>query len=372
MSEKLILRKELLREVMPRVQNISMISSCKIRAHNDVDALERWLEEYLEKKTTYRSYKKEGERFLMWCMLIRNTNFQKFNRDDLEAYITFLQDPQPRERWCGPKGGRRDSWYPFAKPLSASALKTALAILNSLMSYLVDAGYLEFNAFALIRRKSRFKDKLTMQGIKLQERILSPREWQALRDTLFMQAHGAKRERLIFLVTILFILGLRIDELARSTWAQFRSIDDKWWFFIQGKGDYLGKIPVNSELLHALISYRVSLKKSPLDLESDFSPLISSLTTEKALSTRQISNLIKDLALKTAELFPHEPLVQQKLMRFSPHWLRHLSASAQDRAGIAFSHIKENLRHRNEQTTRHYVHAYDDARHEDMEKLKFS
>ena len=41
----------------------------------------------------------------------------------------------------------------------------------------------------------------------------------------------------------------------------------------------------------------------------------------------------------------------------------------QDRAGIAFKHIRANHRHENDETTRRYVHALDDERHIDMNKL---
>ena len=298
------------------------------------------------------------------------------DRDDVEAYVDFLQNPEPRERWCGPKGGRKvrdtKNWYPFAGPLGASALKTSLAILNSLMGYLVDARYAEFNPFVLMRRKTRFQDKFALQSLAIQERILSPREWHAVIETLNSYPACAKKERLTFLITILFLLGLRIDELARAKWAQFRQVNQKWWFFVQGKGDRLGKIPVNAELLHAIITYRHAQGKSPLPSETDLSPIISSLSDSSVgLGARQMSNLIKELAQDSAKLFVNEPQIQQKLLRFSPHWLRHLSASAQDLAGISFTNIKHNLRHQNEQTTRQYVHAYDDDRHKDMEKLKF-
>lgn len=295
----------------------------------------------------------------------------------MEAYVNFLKNPEPRERWCGPKGGRKaldnKNWYPFAGPLSSSATKTSLAILNSLMSYLVDARYAEFNPFVLMRRKTRFQDKFALQGLAIQERILGPREWEAIIQALNSYPDDPKKERLTFLVTILFLLGLRIDELARASWSQFRQINQKWWFFVQGKGDRMGKIPVNQELLHAIITYRYAQGKSPLPTELDMSPIICSLSDSNVgLGTRQMSNLIKELANKAAEYFPNEVHIQKKLLRFSPHWLRHLSASAQDLAGISFTHIKHNLRHQNEQTTRQYVHAYDDERHKDMEKLKFS
>ncbi len=110
----------------------------------------------------------------------------------------------------------------------------------------------------------------------------------------------------------------------------------------------------------------------PVPQEEDQGPIIPSLTkANKALTTRQMSNLLKELALLTASKLKDKPHSAQKLARFSPHWLRHLSASRQDLAGISFTHIKENLRHQNEQTTRHYVHAFDNERHKEMEKFDF-
>jgi site-specific recombinase XerD len=88
------------------------------------------------------------------------------------------------------------------------------------------------------------------------------------------------------------------------------------------------------------------------------------------LTSRQLSSIIKEIAETAAAAFPTDSLSHKKLKRLSPHWLRHLSASRQDLAGMAFTNIKSNLRHQNEQTTRIYVHADDDARHKDMEKLR--
>ena len=41
----------------------------------------------------------------------------------------------------------------------------------------------------------------------------------------------------------------------------------------------------------------------------------------------------------------------------------------QDRAGIKFGHIRANLRHENDETTRIYVHAEDIERFEAIQKL---
>ncbi len=46
-----------------------------------------------------------------------------------------------------------------------------------------------------------------MQSLAVQERILGPREWQAVIQALETYPPGAKKERLTFLVTILFFTG---------------------------------------------------------------------------------------------------------------------------------------------------------------------
>lgn len=369
-----------LKSLTQRLERAPMPVHCRIRAQNDIEAMERWLDEYFDKPTTFRTYKKEAERFLVWCSLARKTTLAQLNRDDVEAYIEFIKNPQPKELWCGPRRKKADgtnAWFPFAGPLKESAIKTALASLNSMLSYLVDARYLEANPFSLIRRKNRFKRNLDENAFSVAERILNDDEWHALlvsiedKDESNHHASFCKH-RVRFLVATLFFLSLRLDELARAQWKDFRKINGKWWFFVNGKGDRLGKVPVNSQLLTHVMRFRHAVGLTPLPNPDEQGPLLFSLPTPtKPLTPRQISNLIKDLARNAASRFPETSESHAKLLRFSPHWLRHLSASRQDLAGISFTNIKSNLRHQNEQTTRIYVHAHDDARHREMERLKF-
>lgn len=374
-----ILKRNALRELakQPCAQN----ANCRIRATNDIEALERWLDEYFDKPTTFRTYKKEGERFLVWCVLVRETRLSTLGRDDVEAYIDFIKDPQPREMWCGPRRKKAEegehAWYPFAGPLSGAAIRTALASLNSLLSFLVDANYLEFNPFSLVRRKSRFKQKLDDHALSVQERILSEEEWQAFLTTLDDEAEDSqkakfKKNRLRFIISMLFLLGLRIEELAAARWQDCKKLNGKWWFFVCGKNDRLGKIPINAELLQAMMTFRHAQGLAPLPESHEETPLVSSFGGDQhALTSRQMGGIIKELALKAAARFPSGSHSYEKLKRLSPHWLRHLCASRQDLAGISITNIKSNLRHQSEQTTRIYIHAYDDERHREMEKLKF-
>lgn len=365
------LDRQALRELTTSKSKKPLSPNCKIRATNDVEALERWLDEYFDKQTTFRSYKKEGERFLVWCVLQRRLNLADLMRDDVDAYINFLRNPQPREIWCGARRKKVNDedtvWYPFAGPLSNSAIKTAIACLTSFLGFLVDANYLSHNPFALIRRKSRFNSQFDATVMAVHERILSDEEWRAF--LAVVHKRNDARER--FLVSALYFLGLRIEELATARWHDCKKMNGKWWFYVCGKNDRLGKVPINSDLLHAIMTFRHQQNLPPLPEPQEDRPLIVSPRSEKGLSSRHISNIIKAIARDAATQFPPTSLSHQKLLRLSPHWLRHLSASRQDLAGISFTHIKSNLRHENEQTTRIYVHAFDDERHQEMEKLRF-
>lgn len=352
---------------------------CQIRANNDHEAVTCWLNEYRHKQTTFRTYQKEAERFLLWVVFQKKKSFVTIDRDDMESYLNFLDNPEPRAFWCAKLGGRGckrgdPRWRPFTGPLSHAAKMTAISAIDSLFHYLVDARYLHFNPLSLIRKKRHtVQDKLS-GAFALHERILSVDEWHAMLDTLeaypeSTAAEKSEKARLTFLVAILFFLGLRINELATHAWNAFRQVDDKWWFYVIGKGDKPARIPVNDGLLRAVIHYRAHLKKPPYPSANEAQALVASRVTGKAITPRQINKLLKKLAIETSKKFMHHPEKSAKLKKFSAHWLRHLSATMQDKAGVSFKNIRANHRHENDETTRQYVHAIEEDRHQEMQKL---
>lgn len=350
---------------------------CQINARNDYEAVLVWLNEYRVSAATYRAYQREAERLLLWSIHQHKKALSSLNREDFEAYLQFLSNPQPREQWCAPKGGRsrkrgEQGWKPFTGPLSHSAKTNTITIINSLFTYLVRSRYLQFNPLSLMRH-SRNQFNTEEVKIKLQERILELDEWQAILQTLkYMPEKNtreiAEKERLTFIIKILFFLGLRINELETHTWNAFRKINGDWWFLVKGKGNKLGKIPVNDELMDAVIHYRMHLKKEAYPQAEENIPIILSNQTGKGLTARQINKLLKQLAVDASNKISYSEK-QEKLRKFSAHWLRHLSASMQDKAGIQFKHIKENHRHQSDETTRRYVHSWDKERHDEMQKL---
>ena len=356
---------------------------CQIRATHDLEAIQCWLTLYVSSERTHRHYQKEAERLLLWCLLQQKKPLSSLDVEDIQQYQLFLANPKPHNFWCAPKGSKRGSknWRPFEKGLGRRSREITITILNSLFSYLVKARYLDFNPFSLLPPAKNTQHDQELRQAEVMERILAPDEWQAILETLDVMPENSEKLRkeklwLKSLVYLLFFLGLRISELEQSSWQAFRIIDGRWWFFVVGKGGRFGKIPVHHQLLDCIRLYRVSfLGLSPLPTEDDSDldlPIFYNAATHQSFTSRYMNYRLKHLALKASVRFETQPHKIEKLGKFSAHWLRHLSASMQDQAGIAFKHIQANHRHLKDNTTRLYVHAFDAARHEDIQKLKLN
>jgi len=352
---------------------------CQITAHHDLQAVQSWLKKYAARTTTHRAYQKETERLLLWCIHQRKKPLSSLKSEDFEAYFSFLDDPQPKHVWCAQPGGkgrkRGDlNWKPFVGPLGTAAKNTAISIIFSLMNYLLVARYIGFNPLQLMRNQKGRQHAVEESKIRVLERMLELDEWQTLLTTLEERPETTPHEkdekaRIKYLFFILYFLGLRINELETHTWNAFRRVQGQWWFFVVGKGGKMGKIPVNQSLLEATQLYRAHLGLTVYPEATEMMPIIPSWHSSKPLSARQMSKLIKAIAMEASLKFSMNPEKQEKLRKFSPHWLRHFSASQQDRAGVQFKHIKANHRHASDETTRRYIHSMDEARHQDMEKL---
>jgi integrase/recombinase XerD len=133
--------------------------SRQISADNDVDAIKAWLARFLDKQTTFDSYRKEAERLLLWSTIQLGKPLSSLTHEDWLAYQAFLLDPQPRDRWVAGDGRKyprpHPEWRPLAGPLSGASQRQAGVILNSMFSWLMNAGYLAGNPLALSRERKR-------------------------------------------------------------------------------------------------------------------------------------------------------------------------------------------------------------------------
>lgn len=356
--------------------NRAVGARAQIAANNDVDAIRAWLARFADAPTTFASYRKESERLLWWAVLERGTPLSGLTHEDLLAYQAFLRDPQPAARWCMPDGrkfGRQDpGWRPFAGPLSLSSQRQAIVILNTLFSWLVNAGYLAGNPLALSRQRRRRAEPRIV-------RFLDDVSWQVVKDSIAAAPSGDLRAvRVRWLFSLLYLCGLRVSEVAANDMGGFFSRVDRsgvarWWLEVIGKGDKLRLVPATAELMDELARYRRQLGLSPLPQPGETLPLVAPLGGGPRQMTRAaLHAIVKQVFADAANyLLARDPtaIVQAERIRAaSAHWLRHTAGSAMASGDIDLRHVRDNLGHESIATTSRYLHAEDDRRHAETER----
>ena len=349
---------------------------CQIQACNDLQAVTVWLNQYKSNRNTFNAYSKEAEKLILWCTYAKGLSLGKLKVQDFEEYCIFIQNPPPK--WCATKstyrhGRKSDNWRPFSGPINKSSFISAIRIINSLMNYLTDAQYIKSNPLKLIKKYNKFEIQNKYQ---VWERMLEPDEWQVVQQAITNLPESSDKKiaikmRTKFLFAILYLLGLRIHEAVQHSWNAFRKHQGQWWFFVHGKGGKFGSIPVNDQLLDYMRIYRKYLNKTELP-DSSEEEFIFSSSAGKPLSQRSLYGLIKNIGQLAAQHFPLGSHKHQKLLRLSPHWMRHLSASHQDKLGIPQIMIQANHRHTSRQTTNIYLHAEEAARFQQMQKMSMN
>ncbi|KWT98383.1 Tyrosine recombinase XerC (plasmid) [Variovorax sp. WDL1] len=367
--------------------NRAPIDNLQITALTDRDAVMSFLAEYDKSPATYRTYLKECERLMLWSWLECEKPLSALTRQDFEGYLNFLADPQPTATWCGPKAPRAsERWRPFVGPLSESAVMTAVAAINSLMRYLVDAGYLTGNPLGLIRqRRHKLRSEPTASEVTKPwqpdegatvERFLDDEMWQCVTKAIEQMPDESERqadekERLRFVCAFLYMLAPRISELETMRMNSFREVRGQWWWFVVGKGHKKAKLPVPDDMMEALVRYRKHRKLSAAPSPKDDSPLLVSVKDGSPITGRRLNQILKELFSDAAELLPaaseHK---REKLRKASAHWGRHTGITAKVNAGMETRYVQKDARHADARTTSLYVHEEEDRWHEEAQKQR--
>lgn len=138
-----------------------------IEADNDKDAIEAFLLKHGDTVSTRRAYRKELERYLLWCILCRRKPLSSVTVEDCEAYKLFLSDPD--SMWIGDKRPHfkaprfSPNWRPFAGVPSAASRRYAVVCIRMLYSYLVDVRYLVGNPWKAVKDPKAVRRINTMQ-----------------------------------------------------------------------------------------------------------------------------------------------------------------------------------------------------------------
>lgn len=358
------------------------LGSTLIDAKDDAEAISIFLREYKDSPETLRSYAKEIERLLLWCIHVAKVNISSLRRNHLLDYQDFLKIPEPKKAWCGPSVSRltkddslNPHWRPFVRGLGGSSIKKTIKILDSFFNYLVQTNYLIGNPLAVDRRRK----KRQQSGPRIIDRYLEMDEIFAVLNALaeYSVENEDKQFQIIrarYIVLLLFYTGLRIAEAAKHSMGNFIQREGNWFLRVVGKGKKMREIPVPDELLKSLAEFRLSVGlPSPQPQFREKTPLIPMQNLKQSISTRRIDQILKwAFNLGANQFAVNQPRKASKLRSASAHWLRHSYVTYLLDSGAPLKVAQENAGHSDIGTTMLYRHVAQEDRFEATRSLSLS
>jgi site-specific recombinase XerD len=356
---------------------------CKLSANDDYAAIYAWLSTRPTGSATWRSYRKEAERFLLWAIVERQKAFSSLTTEDCIAYRDFLIDPQPCFRWIGPSATPRWSsqWRPFCGPLSWSSAQHAQTVLRLLCEWLTRQRYLDTNPW----------DGVPIMGpnrIRLQVgRSFTLAQWSLIRQRLSALPPSSAHHRLQFIVPFLYATGLRLNDLATARIGQLEfDLDTEGWsLHVVGKGLLAREVPLASDTVTLLQNYVTHCyPDAHLNVDPSLEGLLERLSPDTALlrsadlqrnptqllSGSTVYKSLKDFFTDIAN--GPDVASERDRKRFasaSTHWLRHTFASHAVADGMSLDVVRDVLGHASIATTSIYVSAEKKRRVAQMERL---
>ena len=337
-----------------------------------------FIREFEDSPHTYRTYGKEVERFLLWC-INNDKHFIKFNRNDVFEYNKFITSSKLLENRCGrptskiKKGKINPSWRPFLSALSEKSAERANLILKIFFNYLVKSKYINENPFCISWRKKYIKTHklsnvrcLEISEIKLTLDVLADSEKNA--SNSFMYTRGK------YIILLLFYTGMRVSEAAAHKMSDILLIDNKYYIRITGKGKKIRDIPLPSELLKEIAAFRKKVGfLTEFPSYNEKTPLIPQKCLKKSIDVRSIHDSLKfSFGLAANKLEGSDQRISSKLRAASAHWLRHTYVTNLLKNGVSPQVVQQNVGHTNINTTMIYSNLSQDERHTATQKLSLN
>jgi site-specific recombinase XerD len=315
-------------------------------AKNDLEAVSAWLSRYQEKPSTQRSYRKETERFLLWCAQELKKPLSSVTAPDCQKYRDFLKAVP--STWVERRPMKRTDpgWRAFRTQPSAASQKQALVILQTLFGGLVDAGYLVANPMRSLMKS--FDLPASKMDIR---RSFTEAEWAHVLTCVDAQPIGSGRLRLKCILELLVTSGIRLDELAKARHKDLRienlpDLPETWILTVTGKRNKTREVPLNPDVVKLLALHGGEfLEEDKGAIDKDSLPLIRTLEASvpqwkrgdggelvvyarneksgSALSAAGIYGVLKRFFRQAAKSAAAAGLDEQRFEKASTHWMRH-------------------------------------------------
>lgn len=358
-----------------------------LMVEEEYNLAEQFLNSYSASPDTYKSYRREVERLLQWCWFVAKSRLVDIDRSTFEEYLKYAFSPPdnmvayksvPRFEEKSGVLVANNNWRPYLmRPtkmqknlslpnqnkeyqMTPSARKALFAGVSTFCTYLLQEDYLNKNPVALLRQKSRYITRVQTETIT---RKLTDLQWEQVVFEVSAKADSdPKYERHYFIISIFYLLGLRISEVAATDLHNpvmgdfYRDKDGLWWLKVVGKGNKMREIAVPNAMLDVLKRYRKHLTLPPLPLRDEQTPMLYNYKSNNGLSVRQVRTLVQecfDLASHSLMKSGQEDEAHD-LMAATVHWLRHTAISA-DVKHRPRDHVRDDAGHESISTTDRYI-----------------
>ena len=366
-----------------------------LRANNDLEAMKAWLSARAANPNTFSAYRKEGERFLLWCVIEKQRALSSLSAEEASLYLRWLEDLGrlsarqwaarwriPQEVWIGPRTAERGSpeWKPFNGPLSLASRRQAIIIVRNLFGFLAKTGYLRYSPFDQISPKIPL---LPGEGAPQQfaDRSLTASQWEDVLEYLKTMPAGLAKARLEVILVMGKGLGMRASEMlaAKAGWIVKRRIGRESATMIEvvGKGDKVRRLPIQPAQLSIINAGLKTRGLAPVGRCDPATHLLSRIgrgrkpeRPDESLSRSGLHKILKaffEEAAVAAE--DKDPLDGAKLRAASTHWLRHTFASSALEE-MPVNVVQTALGHASLSTTSLYLVPAERALADAMKKMK--
>ena len=330
-----------------------------LEATDDLSALKAWLAARANNSNTQGVYRKEAERFLLWCTVEKEIALSSVGLEEAAGYLRWLEQlgrldevewnkrwKCPQHNWIGPKNLSRDNphWRPFNAALSQGSRKLAMTVIRQLFNFLKKTGYIIYNPFDQISGKVPF---LEGEGAPKEyaDRSFTEEQWTKVNEYFESIEDSEHHARLAVILMLGKGLGLRASEMlqSRASWIVERRVDNELITVIEvvGKGDKIRRLPLQNEQLLLINHYLKWRNLQGIGLCAADTPLLASLgrgrkTTLRegqarttALSRSGLYRTLLDFFESCArEIQDKYPMDAAKFRASSTHWLRHTFATS--------------------------------------------
>lgn len=371
-----------------------------LEAIDDLSAVKAWLAARAGNPNTQGVYRKEAERFLLWCTVEKDIAMSSVGVAEASDYLRWLEElgrqdesrwarhwKCPQHDWIGPKNTPRDNinWRPFNSALSHSSRKMSITVVRQLFNFLKKNGYIIYNPFDQISAKVPY---LEGEGAPkaFADRSFTEEQWNTIYRYFESLDDDERHARMAVILMLGKGLGLRASEMlqARASWIVQRQIDSDTITVIEvvGKGDKIRRLPLQPEQLAVINNYLTMRGLPHLGLAPADTPLLSSLgrgrktglklgqAKRTALSRSGLYLALEEFLEDVAKHVESEhPLDAAKFRASSTHWLRHTFATTALKE-MPVNVVQNAMGHASVGTTSRYLTPEESEVARAMRKLK--